>query len=371
MNTVDSNDLSGALAPIMGLGRWWLATRTNTQLAFLCSFLFLKNGVTLLVENARVVYIPSALNLPNPPGYLTTSVGNLALARVTAAFSVKEWMVLHEILVLLVLCLGALLASRQTYLPQPVLMLVLFSSTAFSTLSSTIGIYDPVTLLGALSFTLARSRILIFIGAGIMALGNAEQAVLASISLLLLSTIPSFGEWRLRASIGVGTTVLLFLVLQLWILSSRASACFPGCTRFETLEEYLPLSLSNFLVAPTFALWSWYGVSWFIVSCIIAASIKRRRTLLVLSLVAIPGLATLSTADGARVFGLISFPSIVAASLWFWRQIQNSPTQFELYIGLFLILWITIPSNGGGSGQLGEDIAEWIIGTVATVLSVP
>lgn len=371
MNTADSNDLAGALAPILRLGRWWLATRTDTQLAFLCSFLLLKNGLTLLAENARIVYIPGALNLPNPPGYLTTSIGNMALARVTGAFSVNEWMVLHEILVLLVICLGALLASRQTYLPQPVLMLVLFTSTAFSTLSTTIGIYDPVTLLGALSFTLARSRVLIFLGAGIMALGNAEQAVLASLSLFLLSTIPQFSDWRLRASIGAATSVLVLLTLQVWMHSSRASTCFPGCTRFEALEEYLPLSLSNFFVAPTYAIWSWYGVSWFIVSCLLAVSIKRHRVLLVLSLIAIPGIATLSTADGARVFGLITFPSIVAASVWFWAKLQNSPNQLHLGIGILLILWIAIPSNGGRSGQLGEHIAEWIASIFATVLSVP
>lgn len=241
----------------------------------------------------------------------------MALARVTGAFSVNEWMVLHEILVLLVICLGALLASRQTYLPQPVLMLVLFSSTAFSTLSTTIGIYDPVTLLGALSFTLARSRVLIFLGAGLMALGNAEQAVLASLSLFLLSTVPQFKDWRNRAATGVATTFVVLLMLQLWMLYSRASSCFPGCTRFEAIEEYLPLSVSNFLVAPNSAIWSWYGVSWPIISCVVVITIGRNRILIVLSLLAIPGLATLLTADGARVFGLIAFPSFVAASLWF------------------------------------------------------
>jgi len=365
---VASSDLARAIAPFTKIGHWWLATRTHTQLAFFCSFLLLKNGVSLLVENARVVYIPGALNLPNPPGYLTTSIGNIALARAVGAFSVKEWMVLHEILVIVAISLGALLASRRTYLPQPVLILVLFTSTAFSTLSTTIGIYDPVTLIGAIIFTLARCKLLIFFGAAFMAIGNAEQAVLAALSLFLLSTVPQFREWRNRAATGLATTVTILLVLQLWILSSRASSCFPGCTRFEAIEGYLPLAFSNFLVAPTFAIWSWYGVSWSIVSCVIAVSNGRHRILLALSLIAIPGLATLLTADGARVFGLITFPSIVAASLWFWGKFRDSPAQLQLGTGVFLILWIAIPSTGGGLGNLGEVIAEWVAGTLATAL---
>lgn len=361
MNTGDSSDLSRALAPITKLGRWWLATRPLTHLAFLSSFLLLKNGVSLLTENARVVYIPGALNLPNPPGYLTTSIGNMALARLVGAFSVKEWMVLHEILVLVAICLGVLLASRQTYLPQPVLTLVLFTSTAFSTLSTTIGIYDPITLIGAILFTLGPSKSLFFFGSGIMALGNAEQAVLAALSLLLISTVPQFKEWRHRAATGVATTIVVLLLLQLWMLSSRASACFPGCTRFEAIEEYLPLSISSFLVAPNSALWSWYGVSWPIIACVIAVSIGRYRIILVLSLLAIPGFATLLTADGARVFGLIAFPSFLAASLWFWKKFLDSPFKLQLSTGIFLILWIAIPSNGGGLGHLGEEIAEWVM----------
>lgn len=335
-------------------GRWWFNASLGLQVAFLASVLLIKNGLSLEIPNARDAYIPAQLALPAPSGYFSASLGNLVLARVLSVDTLREWMLLHGALVVLALFMAALLASRSLIAPRPVLLIVLVSSVAFATLFQTIGKYDPVTLIGACLFALARTCPAAALGAAVMVLGNPEQAILATLCLVILSLAPDFREWARRAWVGLAVTTIMWVPIQLWMLDGGVDS------RLRSLDYFLGLSFGNFLRAPNIAVWSWLGVGWLIVLSLIWATSGRTRLALVVSILAVPVAATMVTADGARVYGLIALPALTVASIWFWNRFSESRRVLELGIGGFLILWILVPSTGGGWGTAGVYLATWV-----------
>jgi hypothetical protein len=208
-----------------------------------------------------------------------------------------------------------------------------------------LGKYDVITFLGAVVFALSRSLPGALLGALIMASGNPEQAVVAAAALLLLSFASEFRQFRQRSSIALGGALAIWALVQLWFASSGMQT-----GRLQLLPEYLSESIARVVAYPGTALWSWLNAGWLVVLALILVVSGASRKWIAGSLVLVPGLATIITADGDRVFGLIVLPAYLTAGAWLGRTVLNDPRSHPQLVGAFacalLILPVTIEGQG-------------------------
>jgi hypothetical protein len=233
-----------------------------------------------------------------------------------------------------------------------VLIIFIFSLSSISSLAGSLGKYDPVTFLGGIIFILARKNHFSLFGAVIMSLGNPEQSILACLILLVLSKIQYFVEWRRRALNGLIIACVIYLLIQSWMILHGLVI-----NRVTALPYFLELSLKNFVSSPFSNLWTWFGIAWFIVISLVAYFPRRERFLLIISILGIPSFVTVITADGARVFSLIVLPSLLVIGIWFWKNYSSRVEDINAGVGLFLVLWISIPTSYSW-GYIGNFLAN-------------
>lgn len=86
-----------------------------------------------------------------------------------------------------------------------------------------------------------------------MASGNPAQAILASLSLLVLSRASSFRQFRLRLKIALSISIASWIVVQIWFISAGLDL-----GRVSLIPDFLDESLSNILTAPLQEVWAWF-----------------------------------------------------------------------------------------------------------------
>jgi len=330
------------------LGSWWLARGPWVAGSLTALFILMKDGVSFATGNVANFYLPASQALPAASGYYSSSVGNLALARLLGIETVTSWLVLHGVLVMLAIALAMALAHRSSIAPMNVALLALLAASATNVLPGSIGIYDPVTYAGAVLIALARPIWLRCLGVVIMCLGNPEQALVASICLLVLSLHPNARQWRRTAALAVGICAAAWLIAQLWIMSSGAGS------RIVVLPYLLGRSFEATLANPWGVIWTWLGCGWLIVLMLIAANRGRDRWVLLTALVALPAAVTLVTVDGARVFGLVVLPAFLVAAGMCWRDLAETQRVRQVSVGAFIVLLVLLPTSSGGWGWIGE-----------------
>jgi hypothetical protein len=80
---------------------------------------------------------------------------------------------------------------------------------------------------------------------------------------------------------------------------------------------------------------------------------------------------TILTADGARVFGLVSLPALVAVAMHLWRSGAVRESSKNVVVGSYLLAWIAIPTGlgigslfgsaiSGGVDRITEPLTFWI-----------
>ena len=334
------------------LGRRWLALTFYKQCAFVLVAYVFKNGLSDEAMNVRDAYLPASKALPEPTGYFSASIGNLVLARAFGVETVNQWIVLHFILLIFVILTTCLLVHRHQLVHPGILIIFIFSLSSISSLTGSLGIYDPVTFLGGIILILARKSHFSLLGAVIMSLGNPEQSILACLILLVLSKIQYFVEWRRRALNGLIIACVIYLLIQSWMILHGLVI-----NRVTALPYFLELSLKNFVSSPFSNLWTWFGIAWFIVISLVAYFPRRERFLLIISILGIPSFVTVITADGARVFSLIVLPSLLVIGIWFWKNYSSRVEDINAGVGLFLVLWISIPTSYSW-GYIGNFLAN-------------
>lgn len=340
------------------LGRRWLALTFYKQCAFVLVAYVFKNGLSDEAMNVRDAYLPASKALPEPIAYFSASIGNLMLARAFGVETVNQWIVLHLFFLIFVVLATCVLVHRSQLVNPGVLIIFIFSLSSISSLAGSLGKYDPVTFLGGIIFILARKNHFSLFGAVIMSLGNPEQSILACLVLLVLSKVQYFVEWRRRALNGLIIACVIYLVIQFWMILHGVVS-----NRVTLLPYFLELSLTNFVRSPFSNMWSWFGIAWFIIISLVVYFSRRDRNLLIISILVIPSFVTVITADGARVFSLIVLPSLLVIGIWFWKNFSRRVEDFNAGVGLFLVLWILIPTSYSW-GYIGNFLANKVTFTI-------
>jgi hypothetical protein len=343
---------------VLSVGKKWLSLNYSLQCTLILILLLLRSPIEFSIGHIRDAYLPASVALPQPIGYFSASLGNLIIGKLLGIDSVSSWVVLHIFLLLICLAIVSILILKSDLAPRAAMVVIVAAVPVTSTLFSTIGRYDVITFLGAITLGLSRHKVGIFAGALIMSLGNPEQAILALICLLFISNVTELQVSKRLYKIGLALSLFLYLGIQVWMITGGVVA-----NRISLLPYWLGLSLSNFLNAPFNSLWSWYGFFWFLVIIAFLSMKGPNRKWLLVSLLMIPGVATLITADGVRVFSLIVLPSLLVCCIWIIKRFVNNQYDLELFLGLLIILWVMIPIAGGG-GYLWGNVAIYTSSTL-------
>ena len=339
------------LKPIVGMvhsvGHFWLARSPFSQIMLVLLVLLAKNGFDIELRNVQEAYLPASIEFPEPRGYFSASFGQVGITSVLGISTTTNWVVLHLVATIATLTIACWMAIRTTRAERSLSLLIVAAATASSTLLIGIGKYDVLTVLGAFILILSKRTPGAAFGALIMASGNPEQAMLGALGLLILSMTRNFKDFRTRATLALLISVTSWLLVQWWFLTNNMDS-----GRLSLVRAFLAESLGRFTSSPELAILSWYGAGWIIVLASLALIGRGSRWPLLVSLILIPGVASLITADGARVFAPIALPSFLAVGLWL-ASTKISPSSYRTEaVGSFIILLLIVPTALTGPGWL-------------------
>ena len=293
------------------VGGVWLRWNYAQQLLLVCVVLAIKNAADIELRNIQEAYLPGAMEFPAAVGYFSGSFGQAAITSLLGVTTTTQWVALHGLLIVASLGVAFLLVWRTGRETRSFLVLALAAATAIASLLVSIGKYDVITFVGAVIFALARTTPIAIFGAAVMASGNPEQAVVAALAVLALSGAVEFRHLRVRALIAVGVTGITWGMVQIWFAISGI-----GVGRLELVPVFLAESLARVITSPGNEIWSWLNAGWLLAVIALFALARRSRKWLVVALIALPGLVTITTADGARVFGSVVLAAYLLVALW-------------------------------------------------------
>ena len=340
----DSSTRQDTLEPLVpvatAVGSFWLRRTAFIQILLLAVVLLIKNGFDIELRNIQDAYLPGSLTFPDPVGYFSASFGQVIFVNALGLSTTALWVGAHILLTVFVLVVAAWFVIRNGSVNRSYLLVVLASATSVSAVMLSIGKYDIFTFAGGVILVLARSNWLAGVGALVLASGNPEQAILASLSLLVLSQASSFRQFRARSIIALSVSILSWIVVQIWFISAGLDL-----GRVSLIPDFLGESLSNILTAPLQEIWAWLGVGWFIVIPAIILIKGRERLILIAGVIVIPALATIITADGARVFGAIVLPTFLVVGIWLASHKIEPSRYARSILGFFIILLVLLPTT--------------------------
>jgi len=345
-------DLVGRITSILRrVGTFWLSRPYYQQVTLVLVILLAKNAFDIELRNIQEAYLPGVQEFPTAVGYFSGSYGQVVIAAALGIITTTQWVILHVVLIAIALTTAFWLVGRRDAPTRSFLILALAAATATPSLFVSIGKYDVITYLGAVILALSRSLPSATLGALIMASGNPEQSIVASFALLVLSFAGEFRDLRKRAVAAILVTTLTWLLVQVWFNVSDMNV-----SRIDLLPDYLAESLSRVFAYPGVAIWSWIGAGWLIVAIVVIAAKRKSRKWLLLSLVIVPSVVTVATADGARVFGLVVLPAFLLAALWVSRVSTASKTGKMEIAGFAVTSVVVLPSGSAFSPWLFSQI---------------
>jgi len=315
--------------------------------------LIFKNGISLNRTLIIDAFIPAIQSFPSPSNFFSGSV-YIATAKLLNATTWQRIAALDFLQYALALTLIINLAIRSTKKSSRYLFLVLLiSTTTFQYQLHCLGTGQSLLLLGQTLFVLGYDSWLVFCGALLMYSAHCEQALLSTFALFTLSGVKGFEKYRIKCQQSLVLGLVVEVVIQLWFISNK----YYG-SRLGVIPYFLGLSLQRFLIDPALNIWSWLGLGWLLVLIVIWSyrKLPSNAFLVLLSLVLLPGFFTLITADGARVFGAISYPSMVALILWFTSGYISSQKFMNYFCSFYTISFAIFPNGLGGWGSLGVQL---------------
>lgn len=241
-----------------------------------------------------------------------------ALGHLVGATTGSRWLVLNFTLLLVVLAATAWMLYRRLGQEK---WRVAFMWTCFSSAPAAalqwLGYYDVWMLGAGAMLALGSGWVTAILGGVIFGAANAEQGVLAVLSISAVQ-IGLLGDGRrrevprvaLRSAACVASIVVVRVLVQTWILHSEVAVP----TRAGVFVGLLDDSLRNDISLGTLGLYGWYGVGWLAVWFALRHVPRRpvEAALMFFGVVCIPGLAALTTTDGTRVFATISWAAFLA-----------------------------------------------------------
>ncbi len=334
---------------IKRVGAVWLRWNYAQQLLLVCVVLVVKNAADIELRNIQEAYLPGALEFPTAVGYFSGSFGQAAVASLLGVSTTTQWVALHGLLILAGLGVAFWLIWRTGRETRSFLVLALAAATATASLLVSIGKYDVITFLGAVIFALARTTPVAIFGVAVMASGNPEQAIVASVAVLALSGAVEFRHLRARAVIAVCVTGITWGIVQLWFALSGV-----GVGRLELVPVFLAESLARVITSPGNEIWSWLNAGWLLAVIALFAATRLSRKWLVVALFVLPGLVTIITADGARVFGSVVLAAYLLVALWIGQTQPWRSENRDSVMGLAVIAMVTLPVIVDTPGWLSD-----------------
>ena len=192
-------------------------------------------------------------------------------------------------------------------LARTVALILLGLGPTITVLLGNIGRHDLLVVFGAVLVGLRGYTWWgVITGSALMFLGNPEQTLVALTSLALLSLTPKFSQYRARVLTLGALSIGLFLILHMWAGSLGADS------RAGWFGYHLQVSLLNFFGNAYLVIFSGYAILWVLVAWRVVNSHGRTRLLYVASIILLPILATMLTADQTRVFVGVSTATLFA-----------------------------------------------------------
>lgn len=337
------------------VGDFWLRRSYFQQIALVLVLLLAKNAFDIELRNIQEAYLPGAQEFPQAVGYFSASFGQVIIAYGLGVTTTTQWVVLHAVLIAVSLGVAFYLISKADPERRSFMILVLASATATPSLFISIGKYDVITYLGAVILALARTLPGAAVGAFIMASGNPEQAIVAGGALFVLSLAQEFRQLRVRGLLAALVAAAAWLGVQVWFRSSEMTS-----GRLELIPEYMNESITRLLASPGTSVWAWMNTGWFFVFLFILCASRSSVKWLLLALVGIPGVVTVITADGGRVFSLVALPAFLSAGLWFSQQMLQSRRSIAPVTGGAVLLVAVTPTLLSTPG--------WLFGMIFSLL---
>lgn len=251
-------------------------------------------------------------SLPIPSEYLSSSLGPVGLMRVLGYPGYVAWWALGFILWLAAFGGMIFYLARFGALGR-LIAIGVAASPAFAVTLSMLGHYDLWIIVGSAVVAVSTRRLLVAVGAVIATLGNPEQAVPSAIAVLLVAF--AWGNRRAICSgaIFLGIATLGFVSAWFWVSGSTTSS------RSGIYLDLVGQSVDSIWGLWPLAVYAWLGPLW--IGVILLLTLLPRwwqRVLAFSGVIVLPGLMSMTTLDGTRVFvavGTGALLSLVVHSL--------------------------------------------------------
>lgn len=336
------------------IGTWLLDLKYSQKFFLLLILVFFKSSIGIEFVNIKSDYLPAAMFLPKPKAYYSSSLGNLLFAKMLSINSVHSFVYLHIVIIMTVIVI-IFFYIRSFIKDCDLTLLLVLTSSAFASLFNTIGKYDPFVFLGGFLLGIAQRNAVFFLGLFTMLLGNPEQTLIGLFLVYIARQAIHMKISKGTLQLGLILVILYYVLIQLWMLTNEVIG-----NRLTLILYFLKLSLVNFFNNPLGNIWTWLGSGWliiFIFSLLAVSSFERKRILFALSLAAS---VTLITADGVRVFSLVTLPLYTAIVLAASKSALYKKNE-QFMVGAYLLFWLITPQTLGGWGIPSALLEKYVL----------
>ncbi len=314
-------------------GIWERVERLPTWafVAWVSLLLLLRSGVRGVGYDELLDF---ARTFPHPgPSYRSNAVLGPALASTFGLDNEPGWNIMHLVLVAGCFTLAAVLLRRRLgsqHHWRVGLVWLSFLSIPTSLLRF-IGWYDVFTVTGAVMIALGGNVGWALAGGAVIGATNPEQGLLVigcgALLTFVSSHLPDPTDPSLR------DRMVLFPAALIGLVATRAAVLVwfgvldaDVQSRSDLFGELLRRSVSNATSLGSAGVYAWLAVGWVLVVWLVwTVRIHRRSMLAAISgLVVIPGIVTVVTLDGSRVFASVSSIAILLTVVAFAEESQRS-----------------------------------------------
>lgn len=288
--------LASALTPVRAVGSFVLNVRPWILGVLAVLVAVLRNGIHFDIGSAD--FAAGARELPAPLNWFSSSWGPLVVGRLLGLDSSQDtWNAGFLFFTLAALVAAAVIILWRPTARHRIALVVLACSPLPTVMLYGIGRYDLFLITGSALVALGRRWWLVVIGSLIACSANPEQSIVAALCLLLVASAPRFKAKRRDALIFGGIAIVNWVAVTLWFARYEVDG-----SRALLFPVWVAKSVQGFIEAFPLSLYSWFGALWLVVLFVVGSLTGRSRWLVIAGLFALPGLFTVTTLDGTRVF---------------------------------------------------------------------
>ena len=356
--------MASALTPVRAVGSWVLNSPPWLLGVAALALALVRNGIHFDIGSAD--FVAGAQSLPKPLNWFSSSWGPQLFGRITGLdHSVWTWNAGFLVATLLALLAGVVVILLRPTPRRRLAVILLACSPLPTVLLYGVGRYDIFLITGAALVALSRRWWIVLLGALIACSANPEQSVVAAACLLLVSMAPRFRAKRRDALIFGSVAVVNWVAVSLWFAAFDVDG-----SRARLFPVWIAKSVQGFAEAFPLSLYSWFGALWLLVLFVAGSLTGRSRWWVVSGLFLVPGLFTVTTLDGTRVFVCVAAAAAlfvvheqlhtiqhgdIAASLPSPVRSGPDPGNVAAFAGVVVAAAILLPSiyYYGYNGEIG------------------